>query len=67
MYGQASDMVRCGRDVKGVPCPGMIEIPLGGKGQCPKCGRVCGLGEYHAERGRIVTKGQDVSPLAGWK
>lgn len=66
MYGKASNMVRCGRDVKGVPCAGMIEIPLGEKGVCPKCGHVTGLGQYHAERGRIVTK-QAVVGLDRWR
>lgn len=56
IFGQASNMVRCFRLVEGKRCPGMIDIPLGDKGQCPVCGAVCGLREYHLEHGKIRTK-----------
>ena len=66
MMGRSINMVRCYRDVKGLPCPGMIEIPVGDKGVCPKCGRVTGLGEYYAERGRITVK-DPVRGLDKWR
>jgi hypothetical protein len=56
VYGTASYMVRCLAHPEGKPCEGMIDIPLGGKGQCPKCGAVRGLHEYRAEHGKIRVK-----------
>jgi len=64
--GKNIHVVRCGQDVKGVPCPGMIDIPQGDKGVCPKCGRVTGLGAYYAERGRIVIK-EPPQGLKAWR
>lgn len=58
--GQVSYMVRCLGQHQGKDCAGMIDIPLGGKGQCPKCGTVRGLNEYWAEHGKIRVK----SPVA---
>ena len=55
-------MVRCCNETDGKACPGMIDIPLNGKGQCPKCGAVRGLAEYRAEHGKIRIK-SPVEPL----
>jgi hypothetical protein len=57
MYGQASHMVRCLNVIEGKPCPGMVEIPVNGKGACPKCGKLYeGPQHYFAERGKIRVK-----------
>lgn len=56
MVGQVSYMVRCLGEKDGKACAGLIDIPLNGKGQCPKCGCVRGLAEYRAEHGKIRVK-----------
>jgi len=56
MFGKNVNMVRCVRDVNGKQCGGMISIEQGEKGVCPKCGLVCGLAEYHVERGKVQNK-----------
>ena len=61
MFGQSINMVRCVRERDGKACGGMISIPQGDKGVCPKCGAVCGLAEYHVERGKVRNK--SVQPL----
>ncbi len=56
VFGKNINVVRCVRLKDGRPCGGMIEIVQGEKGVCPKCGLVCGLAEYHVERGKVQNK-----------
>lgn len=49
-------MVRCEREIDGKQCGGMIAIPPGEKGVCPKCGRVCGLADSRLVQGDLRNK-----------